>query len=55
MTEIKLFRCPECGLEYMEKEWAEKCAAWCAKHKSCNLEIIKYAVHKGREEESIKN
>lgn len=39
-----LYRCPECGFQYKEKEWAEKCEAWCKEHKSCNLEIIKHAV-----------
>lgn len=42
----ELYKCPECGFEYKEKEWAEKCEAWCKKHKSCNLEITKYAVKK---------
>ncbi len=36
--------CEECGLKYKEKKWAEKCEAWCRKHKSCNLEITKHAV-----------
>lgn len=39
----KLFQCSECGLRYAEKEIAEKCEAWCKEHKSCNLDIIKYA------------
>lgn len=43
------YKCPECGFEYKEKEWAEKCESWCKEHKSCNLEITKYAVNKGRE------
>ena len=38
------FQCEECGLLYAEKEMAEKCSAWCGEHKSCNLEIIKYAI-----------
>ena len=40
----KLFQCPECGLHYRSKEWAEKCEAWCLKHKSCNLEITSHAI-----------
>jgi len=39
----KLFQCEECGMKYAEKEIAEKCEAWCREHKSCNLDIIKYA------------
>ncbi|MBU1017161.1 DUF2933 domain-containing protein [Patescibacteria group bacterium] len=42
--ERELYKCPECGLEYKEKEWAEKCEAWCRKNKSCNLEITKHAI-----------
>lgn len=41
-----LYRCPECGLEYKEKEWAEECERWCKQHKSCNAEIIKHAVER---------
>lgn len=41
-----LYKCTECGFEYKEKKWAKKCAAWCKKYKSCNLEIIKYAIKK---------
>lgn len=40
----KLFRCPECGLYYVEKEWEERCEAWCREHPSCNLEIAAHAV-----------
>ncbi|MBI3046657.1 MAG: hypothetical protein HYY86_03940 [Candidatus Harrisonbacteria bacterium] len=39
----KLYQCGECGFKYAEKEIAERCQVWCKKHKSCNLEIIKYA------------
>ena len=40
----ELHQCEECGLKYINKEWAEKCEAWCKKHKSCNLEIIDHAI-----------
>ena len=43
-TKKTLYQCPECGLFYEEKEWMKKCKAWCKKHQSCNLDIIKYAV-----------
>jgi len=39
----KLYQCEECGFKYTEKEWAEKCEAWCKEHKSCNIDIIKHA------------
>ncbi|MFA6076572.1 MAG: hypothetical protein WC735_00680 [Candidatus Paceibacterota bacterium] len=45
----ELFQCPECGLYYKEREWAEKCEAWCKEHQSCNLDIIKYAVESNKE------
>jgi hypothetical protein len=38
------FQCEECNLKYSEKEWAEKCEAWCREHQSCNLEITSNAV-----------
>lgn len=38
-----IHQCPECGFHYREKEWAEKCEAWCKEHKSCNLEITAHA------------
>ena len=36
--------CEECGFAYAKKELAQKCEEWCAKHKSCNLDIVKHAV-----------
>lgn len=46
--ENESYRCPKCGLEYAEKEWAEKCGAWCEEHKTCNLEIIEHAVERSK-------
>lgn len=40
----ELYQCEECGFQYAEKEWAEKCEAWCRKHQSCNLEITAHAI-----------
>ncbi len=36
--------CTECGLHYELKEMMEKCQAWCAQYKSCNLEITKHSI-----------
>lgn len=36
------FACEECGYVYEEKEWAEKCQAWCSEKQSCNLEITEH-------------
>ena len=45
LTEKKLrYRCSECGLLYPTKELAERCWKWCSEHKSCNLDIIQYAI-----------
>lgn len=44
-----LYQCGECGLKYADKAIAEKCEAWCRKHKSCNLEIIKHAEKEAEE------
>ncbi|MBI4173795.1 MAG: hypothetical protein HY519_03695 [Candidatus Aenigmarchaeota archaeon] len=39
-----VFVCEACGFAYREQAWAEKCQAWCAKHKSCNVLITRHAV-----------
>ncbi len=44
-----LHQCPECGLQYEDKNWKDKCEAWCKKHHSCNLEIIEHAVENPKE------
>lgn len=42
---IQLHECPECHLNYKEKEWMNKCEAWCKEHlNSCNLEITAHAI-----------
>ena len=38
----KVYVCGECGYEYKDKEWMEKCQRWCREHKSCNIDIIKH-------------
>ena len=43
-AEVAKFQCPVCKLWYAEKEWAERCQAWCLEHQSCNLEITKHAI-----------
>ncbi len=42
-NEKKLYRCPECGLHYEERIWAEKCEVWCREKKSCSREITAHA------------
>lgn len=39
-----LYQCAECGFHYEDKKQAERCEAWCKKHKSCNIEIIASAI-----------
>lgn len=48
------YLCQDCGFKYEEKEWAEKCEAWCREHKSCNIEVVKHAVQT-RKKDSEKN
>lgn len=48
----EVYQCEECGFQYAEKEWAEKCETWCKEHHSCNLEIISHAVPKNETGES---
>lgn len=38
------FKCDVCGLVYISKKNSEDCEDWCSEHKSCNLDINKYAV-----------
>lgn len=45
--EGRTYRCPECGLHYRDKATMKKCAAWCAKYKSCNLEIARLSIEVG--------
>jgi len=45
-----LYQCEICGFQYDQKEWAEKCEAWCKEHHSCNIEIIAH----GQPPEQIK-
>lgn len=51
-NKMQVYQCEECGLKYEEKEIAEKCEQWCREYKSCNLEIIKYAVPESEEHAS---
>lgn len=46
------YQCSECGMQYEDKEWAEKCEAWCKEQHSCNLEIISHAAPKDEVAES---
>ena len=39
-----LYICEECGFDYEQKKWAEKCQEWCKQHQSCNLEINQHSV-----------
>ena len=45
----QVYVCAECGLTYTDKNWSQKCQAWCAEHKSCNLEIIKHSIQQSNE------
>ncbi len=45
------FQCEECGFQYAEKEWADKCEAWCKEHHSCNIEITAHAIRDKNDEE----
>ncbi|NCN24739.1 hypothetical protein GW918_01505 [Candidatus Berkelbacteria bacterium] len=39
-----VYTCSECKIKYHDEATAKKCEAWCKKNKSCNLDIIKYAI-----------
>ena len=38
------YMCEECNMRYEDNQLAEKCEAFCKKHKSCSLEITKHAI-----------
>ena len=40
----KYYICEECGFKYKDRGTAQKCEEFCRKHKSCSLEITKYAI-----------
>ncbi len=44
----KCYYCEECNLIYLNKKKAYECEEWCRKHKSCSLEITKYALKGGK-------
>jgi len=39
-----VYQCVACGMAYDDEVYASQCERWCAKHKSCNLEIVKHAL-----------
>ena len=39
-----IYVCSECKMKYYDEETAKRCQAWCRKNKSCNLDIIRYAI-----------
>lgn len=47
-----LYQCEECGFNYIDKDWAEKCEAWCREHSSCNIEITSHGLASEPDEKS---
>ncbi len=37
-----VYACEECGFVYEDREWAEKCQAFCAEHQACSIEITQH-------------
>ena len=44
MINKKYYQCRECKFYYRNKNLAKQCEEYCKTHKSCSLEITKYAV-----------
>ncbi len=44
MSDEDLHTCEICKLRYPTRELAEKCETWCREHKTCNIEVVKYAI-----------
>jgi predicted ATP-dependent serine protease len=40
--------CEACGFLYREREWAERCQAFCEEFHSCNIEIMEHGEPPGR-------
>ena len=40
----KTYQCDNCKLYFEDKEWADKCQAWCDEHHTCNVEITKHRI-----------
>ena len=36
----ELYQCEECGFHYENREWAEKCEAWCRGTKAAILKLL---------------
>jgi hypothetical protein len=49
-TARKSFQCEVCGFHYKDEETARRCETWCREHKSCNLDITKYAIENATSE-----
>ena len=41
----KYFRCEVCDFYYKNKTLAKKCEDFCKENKSCNLDIVQYAIN----------
>ena len=39
-----VYACEECGFLYEDRQWAEKCQAFCAEHQACSIEITQHGV-----------
>jgi len=44
------YQCEACNMYYEDKKIAQKCEDFCNKFKSCDTELIKYAVQLGKQE-----
>lgn len=44
MSEPKTYKCPECGLHYIDEAIMKQCQDWCRTYKSCNLDITKESI-----------
>ena len=42
---IRKYQCKKCGLFYKNESLAKQCEDYCKSHKSCNIEITKYAIN----------
>lgn len=51
----KCYICEECEFAYLNKKKACECEEFCRKHKSCDIEITKFSIMKGGQNETKAN
>jgi predicted ATP-dependent serine protease len=54
MADEMLYKCPECGLHYVDENIAKQCETYCKEYNSCSLEITKQSIERNKATENPK-